>query len=184
VRFAWDADHVHVESERGTWVHPVELDDQPEGAFVFPASIFYRVRPDDVVEERPSSTRWRRLADAGEIHFTRDHWHLTRSYGHPGLQSLLAAMANDRLPTRTQDQARARALDLLRLRLDVGSDAEFEARLAAVDRLITRSSDEFAREIRVAPASKRRAGRPRGGPSRGPPRSGEARRAPCRAPTA
>jgi hypothetical protein len=154
VRFTWHGDHIHVESERGTWVHPVELEDQPADGFVFPPSIFFRVRSDDTVEERPSSSRWRTLADAGEIRFIRDHWHLTQSYGHPGLQRLLAAMGNAELPSRVQDQARARALDILRLRLEVSSDAEFEARLAAVDRLITRSSAEFDRELR-SPAARR-----------------------------
>jgi hypothetical protein len=155
IRFAWDGGHIHVESEQGLWAHPVELDDQPADGFLFPASIFYRVRSDDVVEERPSSTRWRRLADAGEIHFIRDHWHLTQAYRHPGLQKLLAAMGSERLPPGTQDRARARALDLLRLRLDVGSEAEFEARLAAIDQLIARSSDEFEREAGGGPSSRR-----------------------------
>jgi hypothetical protein len=154
LRFTWDGDHVHVESEQGTWAHPVELEEQSADGFLFPSSIFYRVRADDVVEERPSDARWRRLADAGEIRFTRDHWHLTQTYAHPGLQRLLAAMANGQLPTQTQDQARARSLDLLRLRLDVSSDEEFEARLTAIDRLIARSSAEFERELRV-PAARR-----------------------------
>jgi len=151
VRFTWDGGHFHVESEAGRWAHPVFLPDS--GPFEFPPSIFYAVASDGLVAERQGNSRWRRLADSGEVHFVRDHWHLDSSYRNPNLQKLLAAMNDPKLDQARQERARGLALELLRLRLDLGSDAEFEARLSTIDQLIDRSAAEFAREGNASPAS-------------------------------
>jgi hypothetical protein len=155
VRFSYCSGHFHVEGASGKWAQPVELEGQASGSFTWPSSIFFEVRPDGMIAERPPSTRWRKLADNGQIRFTRDHWHLTESYASPRLQYLLKVIANAQLPERLRDKARAQALDVMRLRLDIGSEAEFGARLDAIDQAIERAAAELEKEARGTPAPPR-----------------------------
>lgn len=155
VRFSYCSGHFHVEDSAGKWAQPVEFEGQSNGAFAWPDSIFFEVRPDGMVGERSPSTRWRRLADTGQVRFTRDHWHLTESYSNPRLQYILKTIADGRLSNPLRDKARALALDVMRLRLDVGSEAEFGARLDAIDRTIDRAAAALEKEPSEAPASRR-----------------------------
>jgi hypothetical protein len=143
VRFAYCATHFHVEVASGKWAQPVEFEGGPSGGFAWPTSIFFDVRPDGTLTERPPSTRWRRLSDSGQVRFTRDHWHITEAYARPALQDILKTIANPGMPEPHKDKARALALEVMRLRLDVGSDAEFEARLDAIDQAIDRAAAEL-----------------------------------------
>jgi len=156
VRFSYCAGHFHVEDANGKWAQPVELAGQGSGGFSWPSSIFFEVRPDGTVAERPTSTRFHKLSAAGQVRFTRDHWHLTEAYANPRLQHILKTIADERLPDRTRDLARAHALDVMRLRLDVGSEAEFDARLGAIEQAIDRAAEELEREARAAPSPRRR----------------------------
>jgi len=148
VRFGYCASHFHVEDAGGKWAQPVEFPAASNGAFAWPPSIFFEVRSDGTVAERPASTRWRRLSDGGQIRFTRDHWHVTEAYAHPRLQLILKSIENPKLAEPLRNKARGLALDLMRLRLDTGSDAEFEARLESIDQVIERAGAEFEREAR------------------------------------
>jgi hypothetical protein len=69
----------------------------------------------------------------------------------------LKTVANPALGEALKDKARALALDVMRLRLDTGSDAEFEARLDAIDQAIDRAGAELEKEApkAAAPAKKR-----------------------------
>ncbi len=157
VRFAYCADHFHVEEASGKWAQPVEFE-APSGGFAWPGSIFFELRPDGTIGDRPPSSRWRRLSDSGQVRFTRDHWHITEAYDHPRLQAILKAVASPDVPETLKDKARALALDVMRLRLDVGSDAEFEARLDAIDQAIDRAGAELDKDLPKAagpPAKKR-----------------------------
>jgi len=145
VRFAYDGSHFHVESRSGTWVHVVRLEGVEPGDFELPPSLFYELHG-DVVEARPTSSRWQALADSRQIRFVRDHWHLTEAYEPLRAAGLLAAADDASLPEADRDRARGRALDVLRLRLDVGSEEELEARLAAADRMIARFAQATAKE--------------------------------------
>jgi hypothetical protein len=143
VRFAYDGGHFHVESTGGAWVQVVPLEGMEPGSFELPHSLFYEVR-DGVVEARPVSTRWQGLAATHQVRFVRDHWHLTETY--LPLRPLLAAAEDPALPAPLQERARGRALEVLRVRLDVGSEPELESWLATMDRLIERQVAETARE--------------------------------------
>jgi hypothetical protein len=156
LRFAYCANHFHVEEATGKWAQPVDFE-SPSGGFAWPGSIFFEIRPDGTVGERPPSSRWRRLSDSGQVRFTRDHWHITEAYDHPRLQAILKTVANPALGEALKDKARALALDVMRLRLDTGSDAEFEARLDAIDQAIDRAGAELEKEApkAAAPAKKR-----------------------------
>jgi hypothetical protein len=149
MRFVYDGDHFHVESVNGTWVQVVRLDGQESGNFEFPPSIFYEVKG-NLVEGRAPSTRWQNLAESKQIRFVRDHWHLTETYGPLRRAGLMEATEDSSLTDALRESARARALDILRLRLDVGSDDEFEARLSAADRMIERHAREFDKERKAA----------------------------------
>jgi hypothetical protein len=155
VRFSYCSGHFHVEDSGGKWAQPVELEGHANGAFAWPSSIFFEVRQGGDVAERPASTRWRRLADTGQVRFTRDHWHVTEAYAHPRLQHILKAIGDERLPDALRDKARALALDVMSLRLDLGSDAEFGARLDAIDQAIDRADDALEKAGRGTPASRR-----------------------------
>jgi hypothetical protein len=155
VRFSYCSGHFHVEDVGGKWAQPVELEGQANGAFTWPSSIFFEVKPDGTVVERPSSTRWRRLADTGQVRFTRDHWHVTETYAHPRLQHILKAIGDERLPDALRDKARAFALEVMSLRLDLGSDSEFSTRLDAIDQAIERADEALDKEARGTPASRR-----------------------------
>jgi hypothetical protein len=156
VRFSYCTSHFHVEDANGKWAQPIELDGHANGApFAWPRSIFFDVTPDGTVTERPPSTRWRRLADTGQVRFTRDHWHITETYAHPRLQHLLKSVGDERLTDALRDKARALALEVMSLRLDLGSDAEFSARLDAIDQTIDRADDALDKEGRGTPASRR-----------------------------
>jgi hypothetical protein len=155
VRFSYCSGHFHVEDVGGKWAQPVEFEGQSNGAFTWPGSIFFEVKPDGTVTERPASTRWRRLADTGQVRFTRDHWHLTEAYSNARLQYILKVIADARLAEPLRDKARALALDVMRLRLDLGSDAEFSARLDAIDQAIERAAAQLEKEARGTAASPR-----------------------------
>jgi hypothetical protein len=155
VRFAYCSGHFHVEDAGGKWAQPVEFDGQLNGTFTWPGSIFFQVKGDGTVTERPPSTRWRRLADTGQIRFTRDHWHLTDAYSNARLQYLLKVIADTRLAEPLRDKARGLALDVMRLRLDIGSDAEFNARLDSIDQAIDRAAGQLEKDTRGTPASPR-----------------------------
>jgi hypothetical protein len=155
VRFSYCSGHFHVEEAGGKWAQPVELEGQSNGPFTWPGSIFFDVKPDGTVTERPASTRWRRLADAGQIRFIRDHWHLTDAYPNPRLQYLLKTIADERLSESLRNKARGLALDVMSLRLDIGSDAEFTSRLGSIDQTIDRAATELEKEVRGAPPPKR-----------------------------
>lgn len=144
VRFAYDGGHFHVESTSGTWVHVVRLEGVEPGAFELPTSIFYELRG-DLVEARPASSRWQALADSRQIRFVRDHWHLTEAYEPLRAAGLLAAADDPSLPEAERDRARGRALEVLRLRLEVGSEEELEARLGVADRMIARFAQAMAK---------------------------------------
>jgi hypothetical protein len=156
VRFVYDGGHFHVEAEAGTWVQVVSLEAMDPGTFELPPSIFYELR-NGVIEARPASGRWQALAESRQLRFIRDHWHLTETYR--PLQPLALA-ADD--PARTEAQrerARSRVLEVLRLRLDIGSELELETQLASIDRLIDRLAGETEQERRgpaTAPAGKKR----------------------------
>lgn len=163
VRFVYDGGHFHVEAEAGTWVQVIPLEGMDPGTFELPPSIFYELR-DGVIEARPAALgRWRALAESHQLRFIRDHWHLTESY--LPLRPLVAA-ADD--PARTEAQrerARSSAMEVLRLRLAVGSELELETQLASVDLLIERLVRESEKERRgpaavpapaPAPAPKKR----------------------------
>ncbi len=149
VRFVYCGDHFHVESAGGRWAHPIALEADEPGHFAFPASIFFEVREGGLVVERPVASRWQQLAESGQIRFVRDHWHLTEEYFHPRLKKLEAAMDDPRLPEAARARARGRVLDVLHLRLDLGTEAEFEGRLAAIDQVIVWQWNEFERETRA-----------------------------------
>jgi len=146
VRFAYCSGHFHVEDARGKWTQVVEVEGQPPGAFHWPSSIFFEVRDDRTIAERSSPSRWRKLSDRGEIHFARDHWHVTEAYSNPRMQYVLKTMADPKVVAPIRDKARAMAFELMRLRLDTGSDAEFDARLEAVDQTIDRAAAELEKE--------------------------------------
>lgn len=149
VRFAYCADHFHVESAAGLWAHPIDLEADEPGHFAFPRSIFFEVRQGGVVAARKASSHWRQLAESSQIRFVRDHWHLTEGYLHPRLKQLVAAMDDSRLTEAMRARARGRVLDVLRLRLDLGTEAEFEGRLGAIDRVIDWQWKDFEREARA-----------------------------------
>ncbi len=149
VRFAYCDSHFHVESAAGLWAHPIALEADEPGHFAFPRSIFFEVRDGGLVAERKSTARWRQLAESGQIHFVRDHWHLTEGYRHPRLKQLMAAMDDPKLTEAMRGRARGRVLDVLRLRLDLGTEAEFEGRLGAIDRVIDWQWRDFDREARA-----------------------------------
>jgi hypothetical protein len=148
IRFSYCSGHFHVQDLDQKWAQPVELEGQAAGGFAWPGSIFFEAQPDGTVAERTASTRWRRLADSGQVRFTRDHWHVTEAYAHPRLQYILKVIGDTRLSDRLRDQARALALDVMRLRLDTGSDAEFNARLDAIDQTIDRAAAALEKEAR------------------------------------
>lgn len=149
LRFAYCSTHVHVEAVDGKWAQPVEFEGQ-NGALAWPPSIFFTVSADGTVSERPGSTRLRKLIDSGQVRFTRDHWHVTEAYENPGLQFLLKTISNPRVPSAIQDRARGAALELMSLRLDVGTEAEFDARLRAIDEAIERGRAEIDKEVKAA----------------------------------
>lgn len=151
VRFVYDAGHFHVESTTGTWVAVVPLDSTDPGSFELPPSIFYELR-DGVVEARAVSGRWQALAESHQLRFIRDHWHLTEAYA--PLRPLVAAAEDQSRPEPQREKARGRALEVLRVRLDVGSELELESQLAAIDRVIEGMAGESERERRGAPAAK------------------------------
>jgi hypothetical protein len=155
LRFTYCASHFHVEEAGGRWAQPIEFEPQGDGGFAWPGSIFFQVGQDGTVAERPGTSRWRKLAEGGQIRFTRDHWHVTDAYANPKLQYVLKVIANPSVTDALRDRARATALDLMRLRLDVGSDAEFEARLDAIDQAIDRAGAELEKEVRAKPAGRR-----------------------------
>jgi hypothetical protein len=146
VRFAYCTGHFHVEDARGKWTQPVEVEGQAPGTFQGPSSIFFEVREGGTIAERSTPSRWRTLSDRGEIHFARDHWHVTEAYANPRMQYVLKTMADAKVAAPIRDRARAMAFELMRLRLDTGSDAEFDARLDAVDQAIDRAAAELERE--------------------------------------
>ena len=151
VRFSYDGGHFHVEAVAGTWVAVVLLEAMDPGTFKLPPSIFYELR-DGVIEARPASGRWQALAESHQLRFTRDHWHLTEVY--KPLRPLMAAAEDESRPVAQRDRARGRALEVLRVRLDVGSEQELEAQLAAIDRLIERLAGDTEQERRGSPAPK------------------------------
>jgi hypothetical protein len=153
IRFAYDGGHFHVESEAGGWVQVVRLEGQEPGSFELPPSIFYELR-DDAVEARAPSTRWQALAGARQLRFVRDHWHLSEAY--EPLRPLLATADDEALAPAQRERARAGALEVLRVRLDVGSELELEARLAAVDGMIRRHLDAALAPPPPAPAAPRK----------------------------
>jgi ABC-type microcin C transport system duplicated ATPase subunit YejF len=111
--------------------------------------MFFVVGDDGTVKARGGQARWRKLVDDGQIHFARDHWHLTEKYANPRLQRILQAVADPKVAEPPRDRAHALALELLRLRLDVTSEAEFDARLRAVDEVIDAAGAAFEKELRV-----------------------------------
>jgi hypothetical protein len=145
VRFSYDAGHFHVESVAGTWVAVVPLETLEPGSFALPPSIFYELR-DGVVEARAVSGRWQGLAESHQLRFTRDHWHLTEAY--VPLRPLVAAAEDQSRPEAQRERARGRALEVLRARLDVGSEQELASQLASIDRLIERLVGETEQERR------------------------------------
>ncbi len=153
VRFAYDAGHFHVESLAATWVQVVQLEAMDPGSFELPRSIFYELR-DGVVEALPVSGRWQALAESHQLRFTRDHWHLTEAYR--PLQPLLAAAEDQSRPYAQRDRARGRALEVLRIRLILGSELELGSQLETIDRLIGRLAGETERERGGGPAPKKR----------------------------
>jgi hypothetical protein len=155
VRFRYCAGHFHVEDAAGKWAQPVEFEMQANGSFAWPNSIFFEIRKDGKIAERPPTTRWRRLTDTGQVHFTRERWHLTETYANPRLQYLLKVIADEKIAAPQRDKARSLALDVLSLRLDIGSDAEFGARLDAIDKAIDRAATQLEKEIREPPKPRR-----------------------------
>jgi hypothetical protein len=57
-------------------------------------------------------------------------------------------IADEKVAAPQRDKARSLALDVLSLRLDVGSDAEFAARLDAIDQAIDRAATQLEKEVR------------------------------------
>jgi hypothetical protein len=153
VRFAYDGGHFHVESVAGGWVAVVPLEATEPGSFALPPSIFYELR-DGVVEARAVAGRVQALAESRQLRFTRDHWHLTETY--LPLQPLVAAAEDQSRPEAQRERARGRALEVLTIRLDVGSEQELEAQLAAIDRIIEGMVAEGERERRGGAAPKLR----------------------------
>src|SRR5574341_120612 len=151
IRFSYCATHFHVEDAGGKWAQPIELEGQQPGAFAWPASIFFAAGQDGSVAERTTTSRWRRLSDRGEVRFTRDHWHVTDSYAHPRLQLILKTISNPKVPEPLKDRARGLALEGMSLRLDTGSEAEFESRPGAIDQAIDRAAAALEKELRAAP---------------------------------
>lgn len=144
VQFAYCSDHFHVEDVAGRWAQPILFSEQDEpGHFTFPKSIFFDVAPDLSVKEKPISSLWQRLASGGEIRFTRDHWHITEKYNHPKLALLAKAMDDAKRTPEARDDARGRMFDILRLRLDLGSEQEFAERIKVIDRVIDRHWADF-----------------------------------------
>jgi hypothetical protein len=150
LRFAYCGSHIHVEGADGKWAQPVDLEPGPNGELVWPASIFFSAAPDGTVSERPASTRARKLIDGGQIRFSREHWHVTEGYQNPRLQYVLKVIEDPKAPTSIKDRARGAALELMRLRLDTGTEAEFDARLEAIDQAIDRTAAELEKELRAA----------------------------------
>jgi hypothetical protein len=151
VRFAYCSGHFHVEDSGGRWAQPIELEGQPPGAFEWPSSIFFELRDGGTIAERTAPSRWRMLAEGGQIRFTRDHWHVTENYANPRLRFILQAMEDPKVAAPLRESARALAFELMRLRLDTGSDAEFEARLDSVDQVIERGAGELEKAIKSGP---------------------------------
>lgn len=150
IRFAYCGSHIHVEGTDGKWAQPVDLEGRANGGLAWPASIFFAASPDGTVNGRPASTRVRKLIDGGQVRFSREHWHVTESYGNPRMQYILKLIDDSKAPTSLRDRARGAALELMRLRLDTGSEAEFDARLEAVDQAIDRVAAELEKELRAA----------------------------------
>jgi hypothetical protein len=155
IRFSYCAGHFHVGDAAGKWAQPIEFDGGPNGTFAWPTSIFFEALADGSVAERSATARWRKLIDDGQIRFTRDHWHVAESYANPRLQFLLRTIEDAKVAEPLRDKARALALDVMRLRLDVGSEAEFAARLDAIDQAIDRAGAELEKELKAAPPTRR-----------------------------
>lgn len=150
VRFAYCGSHIHVEGTDGKWAQPVDLEPRTNGDLAWPSSIFFAAAPDGTVSERPGSTRARRLIDGGQVRFSREHWHVTETYQNPRLQYVLKLIEDPKIPTSIKDRARGAALELMRLRLDTGTEAEFDARLEAIDQAIDRTAAELEKELKAA----------------------------------
>lgn len=131
VRFTYCGDHFHVEDARGTWAHVVPLNDVEAGGFELPPSVFFEVSG-GTVAPRAGDPPWRRLLARGEIRLGGDRWYVTESFAHPSFQRLKAAALDEATPPAVREAARRSVFELLKLPLDVESDAAFEARLAAI----------------------------------------------------
>jgi hypothetical protein len=131
VRFAYCGDHVHVENPGAGWSHAIHLDDAVPGAFELPPSIFYEVR-DGRVSERTGQA-WRDLVTRGQIRLVGDAWFISEDYPSPAVAELKHAEADRALPSSAREAARVALVELLKLKVEIGSDGDFQARLGAIE---------------------------------------------------
>lgn len=132
VRFTYCGDHFHVEGAGGRWAHVVRFDDLDAERFELPPSMFFEVVA-GTVAPRAGDAAWHDLLARGEIGLSGDRWFVTERYGLPALQALERLARDDRAPERVRERARRSVLEVLKLPLDIDSDAAFRARLAGID---------------------------------------------------
>lgn len=135
VKFTYCGDHFHVEDAGGAWSHPISLANAEPGQFEMPGSMFFEVTG-ETVATRAGSLAWKELLGHGQIHLDGDRWVVTERYGLPAFARLQRASLDDGVPRPARELARRKVIEVLKLPLEVESDAAFRARLAAIDAAI------------------------------------------------
>jgi hypothetical protein len=151
LRFAYCGDHFHVEDAGGAWAHPISLASVEPGQFDMPASMFFDVSG-GTVATRAGTAQWKDMLPKGEIKLVGDRWFLTEAYPHPAFARLQRLAGDASLPAAVREQARRSVIEVLKLPLDVESDAAFRTRLAGIDARIEARS----RELEAPAPAKRR----------------------------
>ena len=133
VRFAYCSGHFHVEDAGDRWAQIVE---PAPGPFAFPSSALFDVGADGVVVPEAAPSRAREQLESGQLRYTHGHVHLTDRYEHPSLQRLLSASADPKLASEKREAARAAVLDVLRLKFELGTGEDVDAKLAEAHALL------------------------------------------------
>jgi hypothetical protein len=132
LKFNYCGDHFHVEDAGGRWAHPIHLDAVEPGQFDMPPSMFFDVNG-SAVALRAGAAPWKELLAAGQIKLNGDRWNVSERYAGAGFVRLAKASLDEKVPPHLREAARRSVIELMKLPLDIESDAAFSARLAALD---------------------------------------------------